>query len=463
MKRAILLNLFLFVFVLKPVFALENNKFGIHIIQPEDLPRAAELVNSNSGDWGYVTIVIADNDRNKDKWQSFFDDCRQKHLIPLVRIATHLENDIWSKPEENQISEWAKFLDSLNWPVKTQYISIYNEPNHNKEWGGKSDPVEYAKILDKALTIFKQKNSNFYILNAGFDQAAGNSPTTIDEEWYIAQMEKEVPGIFSRLDGWVSHSYPNHGFIGKPWETGRASVAGYQWELSILKSQFGVTKNLPIFITETGWPHRLDNRVKGIGYSYYDEKLTAEYIKQAFENVWLADDQVIAVTPFILNYPAYPFENFSWLDSSGQPLSQYQEIKSIKKNIGQPEQKQSFALIKSPFPPIVTTNLVFNGKVILKNTGQSIWGEKPFILKAFAPGLKLSDLILPSGQLVKPGQRAELDFTLETVNVGGDYVAGWQGLTPYEIKVFGIWGLTASPNTPLNNILENIFGFWFNL
>ncbi|MFZ5366355.1 MAG: hypothetical protein ACOZBZ_03605 [Patescibacteria group bacterium] len=51
----------------QPAWASPNNKFGIHITQAEDLPLAAELVNSSSGDWGYVTVVIQEDDRNQEK------------------------------------------------------------------------------------------------------------------------------------------------------------------------------------------------------------------------------------------------------------------------------------------------------------------------------------------------------------------------------------------------------------
>ncbi|HVZ67767.1 MAG TPA: hypothetical protein VG917_05940, partial [Patescibacteria group bacterium] len=35
-----------------------NNIFGIHILFPTELDKAAKLVNTNGGDWGYVTIPI---------------------------------------------------------------------------------------------------------------------------------------------------------------------------------------------------------------------------------------------------------------------------------------------------------------------------------------------------------------------------------------------------------------------
>ena len=59
--------LFVFVVILSlfifnvSVLALENNIFGIHVTQTEDLLKASELINSNGGDWGYVTVVIAEN------------------------------------------------------------------------------------------------------------------------------------------------------------------------------------------------------------------------------------------------------------------------------------------------------------------------------------------------------------------------------------------------------------------
>ena len=46
-----------------------NNKVGIHILFDHELPKAAELVNSNSGDWGYVTIPIQVGDKDLGKWQ----------------------------------------------------------------------------------------------------------------------------------------------------------------------------------------------------------------------------------------------------------------------------------------------------------------------------------------------------------------------------------------------------------
>ena len=445
--KKVFLFLILFLFACsKPALALENNQFGIHITQTEDLTKAAELVNSAGGDWGYVTVVIQDGDKDQKKWQKFFDLCREKHLIPLVRIASHLQGENWEIPTQESINNWANFLDSLNWPIKNRYLIIFNEPNHDKEWGGKADPEEYALILDQALVIFKQKNPDFMVLNAGFDQAAGNTNSTMEELRFLQAMNLKVPGIFSRLDGWVSHSYPNHGFVGKPWETGKASVQGYQWELSLLKNNFGTTQELPVLITETGWLNQ--------------EKMS-QFVKQAFEEVWLKDEKIIAITPFILNYPFSPFENFSWLDAEGNPYPQYEIVKKMAKIKGRPVQIIKFEIMKTSLPSFLPANLFIKGKVFLKNTGQSIWGEEPFEIKSQSPDLKLTSLKLIEEKLIKPGEIAELNFGLEAPSIANVYQIAWEGFPKHELKVFEAWSLTNNQDTVFNRVFKKLLELWY--
>jgi hypothetical protein len=461
MNRKLLIVLIAFLCFFSPSLSLaqENNQFGIHVTQIEDLPKAADLVNSSGGDWGYITIVIQENDRDFGKWQNFFNACRELHLIPLVRLATHLDGEIWKKPTLESINDWANFLDSLNWPVQNQYVIIFNEPNHTKEWGGEVNPEEYALILAKAITVFKQINPDFQVLNAGLDQAAPNSKTTIDELAFLSRMNAQVPEIFSRLDGWVSHSYPNHGYVGKPWEKGKGTIKGYEWELSLLKNSFGLTKELPVFITETGWPFNLDSDKTG----FYDQGLVTEYTLIAFNDVWLQDEKIKAITPFILNYPYPPFANFSWLDPTGNPYSQYEAVKKIVKTKGEPFQWQKYEIVYISSPSLLPTNFVFKGKVILKNTGQSIWGEKPFLIKSQESELKLSDLALAEDKLIKPGEKAEFDFTLESASEAGEYLVSWEDLPQHKLKVFEIWDLTSEKNSLFNRFLTKIINLYYRL
>lgn len=392
------------------------NKFGIHILEPTDIERAAELLNSNGGDWSFVTIVIRDDDRNREKWQDFFDGCREKHLIPLVRIATHLENNIWAKPKMEDVNKWVEFLSSLVWPVKNRYVIVFNEPNHAREWGGEINPQEYSQILFSFREKFKNNNPSFKILNAGFDLAASNFVGySLDVLLYWQRMEDSQPGIFKILDGWTSHSYPNHGFIGTPSDAGRTSIRGYQWEQATLKEIFAVS-DLPVFITETGWPHET------ISKRFYSEEQTAAFLKQAFEEVWLPDKSVIAVTPFVLNYKDPPFDNFSWLGKDGQPGREFETIKNLPKKRNEPEQEINYEVQRLSYPSTALTGLSFKGKIVLKNIGQSIWNERePFKLESIAADdLSLSNLSLPPDIKVKPGQTYEFEFILKTGEKTGE-------------------------------------------
>lgn len=407
------------------------NKFGIHILQPADLERASELVNSSGGDWGWVTVVIRDDERNPEKWQNFMDEARQSHLIPLVRLATHLEKDIWVKPQKEDAPKWANFLANLNWPVEDRYVIIFNEPNQAKEWGGEVNPGEYAQILEEFARALKAKNEKFKILPAGLDLAAPNSGETMDAYNFLQGMNLAVPGFFENLDGWVSHSYPNHGFRGKPWEWGKTSVRGYEWELAQLKNNFKLKKDLPVFITETGWP--ADD---GILKRFYDRKLGSEYLKLAFDNVWLKDDRVLAITPFVLNDTGI-FAQFSFLDLEGQPHLQFETIKNLPKTSWWPKQETKYTLESISLPPFLPTEGYFQGSLVLKNIGQSIWGEKgTFKIAAKPTEIAVSDLVLPPGVTVKPNETAMVNFSLTTSTISGEFEFSWEGLPNYKLKVF---------------------------
>ena len=184
---SILFAIIIFLFVTTPIFAIQgplsvpNNKFGIHIFNETDLENASTLVNSTNGDWGYVTFVIAQNQRDHERWQKAFDQMRRLHLIPIIRIATKPKGDIWEKPKEEEINNWIAFLNSLNWVTQNRYVIIGNEPNHAKEWGGTINASEYGKYLETFAKKLKEASSDFFVLPGGFDASAMNVAGTMDE------------------------------------------------------------------------------------------------------------------------------------------------------------------------------------------------------------------------------------------------------------------------------------------
>lgn len=425
--------------------SVPNNKYGIHIISAttNEASDAASLANTN-GDWGYITVLIESDDRNEGKWQEFFNDLRRRHLIPLVRLATKPSGNsgIWERPYDGEEIAWADFLDKLIWPVKNRYIIIYNEPNHATEWGGSVDPEGFAIAANKTIDALRAKNEDFFVLNSGFDASAPNKPPEfMDQEEFMKKMEEAVPGIFNKFDGWVSHSYPNPAFKGKPTESGRGTIRNWEWEQQLL-NRMGVRSVLPIFITETGWKHS-----NGIKYddSYPGPEVVADYYKQSFTTAW-ANNRVAAVTPFLLSYDEPPFDQFSFKVSSKSQIAEdaqkdyhlpYYVLKDAQKVKGKPVQDESAVLTKIGVRNESFTNyfeatdsgtlvsFAYDEPYILilsfKNTGQTIWGdgnEMALILFGGGTALEKTRFELPAGTKIEPGQEAYFEVPLSPLKGG---------------------------------------------
>src|SRR3989344_6513342 len=213
-----------------------NNKFGIYTYDVLDLvERAGDLVNSNGGEWGYVLIPYNVKDNNYDKWRGIFSSLTERKLIPIIQLwDVDLEN------AESQTVKAADFLNTFDWPIKNRYVSVYNEPNDERFWQGKLDPEGYARVLDYSIQTFKSQNQNFYLLNGAFNATAPNGGGYMDEVDFMTRMDAEVPGIFKKLDGWASHSYPQPAYRGSVYGVGRSSIKAYAWELDVLQNYFGV-------------------------------------------------------------------------------------------------------------------------------------------------------------------------------------------------------------------------------
>jgi len=343
-----------------------NNKYGIHILDTKDIPDAKNLANSTGGDWGYITLVIREDERDTKRWQKVFDELRSSHLIPIVRIATTQSTGGWRKIQNEESANWAYFLNSLNWVVKNRYIVIGNEPNHPEEWEGEVNPNEYVNVLCTYSKTLKASSEDFFILPAGFDASAPDKDGLWDEERYIKEMYKVDPNFINCIDGLTSHSYPNPAFSGPEHGTGKGSVRTYIWEIELLSS-LGNKKRLPVFITETGWVH------SGSGEKtlYKPDDLSSKYIS-VFTSVW-NDSQVAAITPFVLSYDERPFDKFSWKSKGGSFYPFYESVRSLPKQKGNPIQINKGEILLFIVPKIAKENSSISGLVYIKNEGQSIW------------------------------------------------------------------------------------------
>jgi hypothetical protein len=370
MKKVLLTLCLLALLFPTPIFAIEdplalpNNKYGIHILFDNELPDAAKLVNGNGGEWGYVTIPIQTGDKDITKWQNFMDAAKKYHIIPIVRLASegdYFNTKVWKKPTYEDVVDFANFLDSLSWPTKNRYIIVFNETNRGDEWGGEVNPAEYAELLSFAVTVFKSKNQDFFIISSGMDNAAPEqAPDYMNEYNYLRKMHEAIPGIFNQIDGFASHAYPNPGFAQPPETVTTKSISSFIYERNLVRDLRN--KDIPIFITETGW--------NAIGIS---DEMKASYYLKAFTTAW-ADPGIVAITPFLFRAGGGPFTGFSFLDANGGETSQYKTMKQIAKIKGQPTLNTAvLGAEKNNIPPFETKSFSQNNtspKTSLSQTAQ---------------------------------------------------------------------------------------------
>lgn len=421
MFKIILLSIIFFLTSVQSVLAVfdprlvPNNKFGINIISPEaEIEDGATLVNTK-GDWGYIVLTITKSQRDVGRLQFVLNRALDHHLIPIIRLATQFDagNGYWKRPESVDAKEWADFLSKLHFPTGNKYIQVYNEVNRAAEWGGKVDPADYARELSKTIDAFKSKSEDFFILNAPLDLSLITLLDSLDPATFFAEMENSTPGIFSKLDGLASHSYPNPNFSASPSESGKIKIDGFSWELDQI-SRYS-SKDLPVFITETGWK-RIDSGRAGL-----DEYAIAKYYKEAFSNVW-NDNRVVAVAPFLLSYPEPLFNAFSFKTDASDSSKKYYEyfiaIRDLPKINGDPERKNIISGFKIGDQEGIEQSSADSINFEFKNIGNYIWKpEENLKIKILGQNIILSKTTW-SREKIYPGEDVKAMINIKSI-VGG--------------------------------------------
>ncbi|MGD9129119.1 MAG: hypothetical protein PVJ09_01350 [Candidatus Woesebacteria bacterium] len=304
------------------VYAREGQVLGVHILNPGEIDQAKDLIESDKNDdWYYVTIPLSLNDLDKKaEWQDFFDKSKKEKIIPIVRLATKLENNAWKIPSKKEIIDLMDFLSDLDWPTDKRYIIVFNEVNHAKEWGGEIDAQSYSRILTFTSNWAHTEAKNYVVLPAAMDLAAPNGSQTMEAFNYLDQMYDYDKEVFSVIDLWNSHSYPNPGFSSSPEKTAKNSLRGFLHELAYLKEKTG--KDFQVVISETGW---VANAATA--------KWLESYYLYAMQHIW-SNPQVMAVTPFLLKGDPGPFALFGFIDRNDQPTVQYQAFRNAVEKSG---------------------------------------------------------------------------------------------------------------------------------
>jgi len=286
---------------------------GMHIMQPEEVGEVRNLFEDDV--WRYVTVPYSVDDQNKDRWQEFLAKAGENKLVPLVRLMTRFNGDYWEVPSRYDVVRATEFLGSLNWPSDRIHVILFNEPNHAPEWGGQVDVASYVRITSFAADWLHTENKNFLVLPAGLDMAAANGGGTVEAYGFLTQVLKVEPKWLDKFNGWTSHSYPNPGFVGSPYDQSKMSIAGFKRELAFV-DRYAVAE-LPVYITETGWKQ-----------TEWNEKNLANYWAYALGQVW-NDKRVKTVTPFVWQGSPGPFEQFSFLNPDGTPTPQFEAVREV--------------------------------------------------------------------------------------------------------------------------------------
>jgi len=421
----ILLCLILSVFLTKPAYA--KNTFGLHLTQTSDINSAYSIINSTNGDWGWATIVIRADQLDKNIWQEFFDNCRKYHIIPIIRIATTMENNYWKIPEISDIDNIANFLNSLNWPSQKQHVTLFNEVNHGQEWGSEVDVKNFVDIAIYAADKFKSLNPNFFVLTPGLDLAAPEKPPAFKNfENFYNEIKLYNPSYFEKFDGLATHYYPQN------------NKKDFRYELKYFKN------DIPVFITETGWKHQRP-------YTCQASAVRTLAIIREYSQL----PQVMAITPFIYNYPNPPFEHFSWLDKNEKLFPEYNILLNEPKGKNQVEQITKYKLEKYHLPIIMLINHEYTGQIYLKNTGQSIWGETSFCIKPNSSENIILDPICSDTNLVLPNQTKIFSFKFKITknNIYKKSYLSWDNIDNIDIN----------PLTSNSTIYHPKISFWENI
>jgi hypothetical protein len=246
--------------------------------------------------------------------------------------------------------------------------------------------------------------------------------------------------------------------VGKPYHTGQHSILGYQWELETIK-KMGVTKDFPVFITETGWPHREGVNQKN---NFFTTKTTSQFLLDAYQ-VWSTDKRVQAVTPFIFNYPHQPFDHFSWLDQNEQLYPEYQKIIDAAKSTNSPAQITQYQLYRNQIPFLIFANHEYSGQISLKNTGQSIWGEAQFCIDPkVESNIEISSLCVNQNDNIKPGQIKIFNYTFTIKDTNSPKInIYWDNLPETEINLISENSNIYHPRFNIINRLKSFLTkFW---
>lgn len=209
----------------------------------------------------------------------------------------------------------------------TLWVMPGNEPNVCLEWecaGGVGVFLPYTTIAAEYAAFSRDVLAALSTLpglslavgpvaQVGFPQCecvpgggGNNGAQTVNGTSFIQTMLQHVPQLYGQADFFSAHVYPSCG--DGPWDEwcARGWLASYKDVHAVALPSWASdprhngTAGFPIAVSETGWQAPLNESGK------------AEWMTAAFQNLWLPDPDVEAVTPFCLAGELWQPDGFPW-------------------------------------------------------------------------------------------------------------------------------------------------------
>ncbi len=239
-------------------------------------------------------------------WVNFVSACYQRQLVPVLRIATMMQNGAWVKPTPDAPGDYTSFANAVKRviqglpldPVLPLYVEVLNETNNNGEWSWQANPTEYAHVLEDVAVALHAIGPRVKVLNGALSPGGD-----YDNLLYIRAMFAAVPTLGNHLDGWASHTYSgdppernNHnGNAVNP----RSAIDAYTTELAVLADYMPVA-NLKVIITE-------------MDFVGVDEVERAARMMRAFRDFWSQWPEIMAVCPWYFCNPLSNGQGPDWV------------------------------------------------------------------------------------------------------------------------------------------------------
>lgn len=339
-------------------YSTPNNKFGIHLISPTDeeiRDACRTLANASGGAGGKLTLTLVKDDIDLDTLQRYHNIAREENCIFIHPIKNTFGDPYWNELDDSTISFFENLFEDLKPSSKHLFVILGNENNRGDESGGECNPESYARFARKAAERLKARIPNIEIGLTGLDPYAPSGGFYCSRDEFIRRMFGEDPTLVQELiDFQAVHEYPDADMTG-------ALRSHWQSERNLMRS-LGVTKELPVFITEISW-----RRHRGL-----TDFGAAQRLASALSRL-NSEDSVWAITPFVYKFCGHPFDQFSFVTCDGnQPYEVFNALADFPKVEGEPEHihlgRSQTALAQEV---IENTDYIF--ELELTNQGTDIW------------------------------------------------------------------------------------------